>query len=223
MSWLMWLAAKALGAGRWLGGIVRAIGRWLVADWRNGPLAMFALLVAAHILVLDPRLRRERDAALAGWNAEKAAHAKTVRGYRAAAQAAENKARDNVERVIREQDTVTREIVDDYQARIAAARARAGELATVDRLRRAGTPAADPGRAPAAGVSGPGQAAAGAGPASAQDRLSAACPAGSGAQGQLSESDALIATEQAIQLDALIDWVLAQGRIEFSPPKEPGQ
>ena len=126
------------------------------------------------------------------YRAEAAAHAGTVANYRAAAEAARAAYKAAAQRVAAEQRAINERTADDYEARLAAARAAA------DRLRREGAAAADPGARGNAPV--PGLPAAPAGPAQAagQDRL----------------SDALIATEQAIQLDELIRWIRAQASVD---------
>ena len=124
---------------------------------------------------------------------ERAAFSATVANYRAAADQARRADAANAARVKTEQAAINQRSKHDYQSRIAAARA-AGQ-----RLRGQQSAAADPGGRPAAPVPG----------------LPAA--AGGAAQGagdhRLSDQERLTATEQAIQLDALIDWVIAQSRV----------
>ena len=126
------------------------------------------------------------------YRAEAAAHAGTVANYRAAADAARAADKAAAQRVAAEQRAINERTVHDYEARIAAARAAA------DRLRRQRAPATDPGRggkAPMPGLSAaPGQPP----QAPGQDRL----------------PDALLATEQAIQLDELIKWVRGQAQVD---------
>ncbi len=126
------------------------------------------------------------------YRAEAAAHAGTIANYRAAAEAARAADRAAAERVATEQRAINERTTHDYETRLAAARAAA------DRLRREGSAAADPGargNAPVPGLPAPTR-----GPAQAagQDRL----------------PDALLATEQAIQLDELIRWVRAQATVD---------
>ena len=115
---------------------------------------------------------------------ERAAHSATVANYRAAANAARVKA---------EQTAINQRSKHDYQSRIAAARA------ADQRLRGDQDPATGSGGGRAAPVPG----------------LPAA--AGRAAEGpgdhRLSDRERLTATEQAIQLDALIEWVTAQSRV----------
>ncbi|MBB5987415.1 hypothetical protein [Sphingobium lignivorans] len=126
--------------------------------------------------------------------AERAAHKQSVANYRAAAETARAQDAANKARVEREQATINRETVDDYEARLAAARALA------ERLRADRAASARAGSAPVAPVPGTGQSAGRADEATCEDRLPFA--------------DALTATEQAIQLDALISWVQRQTAVD---------
>src|SRR3546814_15187059 len=94
---------------------------------------------------------------------------------------------------------VHRKIADDDEERSADALSRAA--ASV----RGPTPSADPGGGRAAPLSGVPDPARGADEAACEGRLPALAP-----------GDALIATEQAIQLDELINWVGAQARIPLT-------
>jgi hypothetical protein len=130
------------------------------------------------------------------YDAEKIAHQQTVINYREAAETARKADAANKVRAEREQATINAEREQSYEARIADARARA------DRVRQQASPApghpGSPGAAPVPGVPG--------------------APGGPGAatpKGGLSPDDRLIATEQAIQLDELIQWVKSQGRIDL--------
>jgi hypothetical protein len=125
---------------------------------------------------------------------QQAAFAQTVAGYRAAAEQARAEDQANAARVVAEQRSINERTADDYQTRIADARARAvrllgdAEAASASVTRRT---------APVPGIP---AAAGGFAQASGQDRLPPA--------------DALIATEQAIQLDELIRWVEAQHAVD---------
>ena len=221
----MFAAAKLLFSGvlekvfEW----ASAALKWLFSDWRNGPLVLCALMWAAHALLIAPKLRAdiatltdERDRAQMQTGAVRAAFAGTVANYRAAAATAELAARANVARVEAEQAAITQEITDAYEDRLAAARARADEL-----RRAAGRAAVDTGSAYAADLPGSGATTGSADQASGDPRLSATgdivCPAG---RVCLTIDEALIATEQAIQLDALIDWNLRQAAVEFSAQED---
>jgi hypothetical protein len=128
---------------------------------------------------------------------EQAALAGTIANYRAAAEQARQSDAANVERVAAEQRQINERTTDDLQARLAAARSLA------QRLRGEGAAAAaDPGPGRAAAVPGLSAPAGGAHQAAGEDRLP--------------QPDALTATEQAIQLDELIKWVLAQAAVDMN-------
>ena len=125
--------------------------------------------------------------------AERAHYAETVANFKKAQADAEALQAHNLARVAKAQKDVTDETLDDYNRRVADLRAR------YQRLQSQGNRSAtrDP-DLPAV----PGTAA----------RLDEA-PRENG----LPSPDALIASEQALQLDALITWVERQGKIETSP------
>lgn len=139
--------------------------------------------------------------------AERTAHAATIAQYRAAAERARAADRANVGRVKAEQAAINEGTADDYQNRLAAARAAA------DRLRvRAAASAGD----------------SGAGRTASMSRVSAAAggPAETAGKDRLPVDDSLIATQQAIQLDELIRWVRRQAAVDVngaSGPAEPGE
>lgn len=177
------------------------VGSRLVARlWWVFPIA--ALLAWALIL------RADLHAARADLTAEQNAHAATVASYDAATATARILDAQNKQLTERLQSEETRRISDAYDARIADARARAAVAGL--RTEAAATDPGGRGGAPVPGISDPAR------PADA-----AACEAGLPALGT---ADALIATEQAIQLDALIDWVEAQARVwsatQQTPEKE---
>ena len=138
------------------------------------------------------------------YTADRAAFATTVANYRAAAATARAADQANAERVSAEQRVINERTVNDFEARLAAARAAAERL----RLASAGT-ATNPGRGGAASMRG--------------------IPAPSGGPAQASRedglppSDALIATEQAIQFDELIKWGRQQhaGRVDGRSGERP--
>jgi hypothetical protein len=131
---------------------------------------------------------------------ERAAFAGTVASYRAAAEAARAADRAAAQRVAAEQESINQRSQNAFETRLADARARAERL----RLQTA-TAASDPGARGSAPV--PGLSAAPGGPAQTprEDRLP--------------RSDALMATEQAIQLDELIKWIRAQSEINPNPSR----
>lgn len=216
----MKILLSLLGLGRCLWRLAQRAFEWMLADWRNGPLVLVTLALLAHIFVIDPALRERLASATdklaeatEGWRLERQAHRQTVINHRNAAAEAQRQAVANVARVEAEQAAITQEIVDDYQVRLASARAR------FDQLRRDPTTRADPGRAGPAGLPGTSGTTGGADGATAPAGL----PAAPGSVATwLTPEDALIATEQALQLDALIDWVEAQSQVDFVPQTPAG-
>jgi hypothetical protein len=212
----MLLGLKLLFSGAFdalLRGVSAAL-KWLLADWRNAVVGTVLPAFMWMALVTAPGLRdeiAERDRKIVRVNldlvAERSAHLGTVNTFLEASRQAQKDAEANALRVAREQEIITDASVANYRRDLAALRARAGRLRARDAART------DPGHADAAdlpGLSGP---AARADAAPGEDRLPAA--------GELSASDALIASEQALQLDALIDWIEAQQTVRFNP--EPAQ
>jgi hypothetical protein len=158
---------------------------------------MLKLVGGAGALLLLALLVNDRN----GWKskaefrqsqlvAEQQAHAATVSSYRAAAERARREDAENLARVTARQSTINERTAHDFESRIAAARARADELRSKHSAR---ADSGDRGDSPLPRV-----------------------PAASGGAAQgaredgLSLSDRQIATEQAIQLDELINWVKAQ-------------
>jgi signal transduction histidine kinase len=131
------------------------------------------------------------------YRAEQGALAGTVANYRAAAEQAQAADEANAERVAAEQRSINQRSAHDFETRLAAARTAAQRL-------RAGSAPADPRSRAGAPVPGLAAATAGAAQAAGQDGLP--------------DADALIATEQAIQLDELIKWVRAQAKVDNSAP-----
>ena len=165
-------------------------------------LAIAIVCALALALLVSDRNRWKSTASLRQQQvvAEKAAHLATVANYRAAAEQARRDDAANAARVRLAQARINERTADDFETRIAAARARAAGL-DGDRLRgQAASAAADPGRGRAAPVPGLPAAAQGAAQAAGEDGLPAA--------------DRMIATEQAIQLDELIKWVKAQAAVD---------
>lgn len=212
---MSWLALKMMLSGAFEA-VLKAFStalEWLLDDWRNAPLTFIGLGFAFLVFVKVPSIEDERDANLAGWIAERSDHAATAENYRQAARQAQAEAEANVVRVAAEQAAITEEVIDDYESRLAAVRARAERL----RFTFART---DPGGADAPDLSGSGDAAGPAAPAPGDPRFPAArtCPDGFVC---LTLYEALIATSQAIQLDVLIDWTLAQSQVRFNPIEVP--
>jgi hypothetical protein len=156
-------------------------------------LALLALLLVAKGETRHWRKQSEQFEQL--YRGEQAAFARTVANYRAAADAARAADRAADERVRAEQRTINERTAHDYQARMAAVRARAVRL-QLD----AGAAATHP---------------CGGGGAAMPGLSAAPCrPAQAAGQDRLSDPDRLTATEQAIQLDELIRWVNGQARID---------
>lgn len=165
-----------------------------IAIW--GALKRYWQIIPCIVLLVALMLTR---ASLASVKTErdlaKASLAQTEANYRAAA--AQRKAEDliNVERVKAEQSTISEEVRSDYAKRIDAIRAnfaRRVQLATSTDTRSPGAtnlPATSEGTAGVAET---------------------ACDT------RLPQRQALIASEQAIQLDALITWVEKQARVDNS-------
>ena len=128
---------------------------------------------------------------------EQAAFATTVADARAAADRARAADQANAARVAAEQHSITERTMNDFETRLAAARADA------QRLRIQPEAAADPGARGDAPVPGVPAASGRAAEAAREDRLP--------------QSDRLTATEQAIQLDELIKWVRKQAAVDNNP------
>jgi hypothetical protein len=153
-----------------------------------------AALAAAALLWLVQSRDHWRDTARANelrFQQEQAAHAATVANYRAAAEQARLDDAANLARVGADQAAISERTANDFETRIASARAAAVRL-----REQAAAPAADPGAGGGAPMPGVPAAAGTVAQAAGEDRLP--------------QSDRLLATEQAIQLDELIKWVRQQ-------------
>lgn len=199
----MWWAAIRLALSgafeRLLKGL-SAAWKWIISDWRNGPLVWFAALFLVHAFIIAPSLRSRLASVTAERDAEQVAHAGTIAAFLEATAQAQRDAEANAARVQREQEIITDEVSRDYQVRLADLRLRFERLQS-DAAR------ADPGRSDPAHLPGLSGAAGRAHAAPPGDRLPAA----------LSLEAALIASEQALQLAALIEWVERQQGVRFSP------
>ena len=160
-------------------------------------------------------LRAQRDDARRALGVERAAHQQSIANYRAAAAMARHYAQMRADDMARAGQRINQEVADDYAKRIAALRARAGVVAAgaasggVGRVRtHAGTGAAG-GGASIADLSGVPNAAGRIDAPPGADGFSGVCTA----TDSTGIATALIASEQAVQLDALIDWVEAQQRV----------
>ena len=128
---------------------------------------------------------------------ERAAHAQTVANFKKAQADAEAVQAHNLARVAKSQKDVTDETLDDYNRRVADLRARYKRLLDQGNRSASGNP--DLPAVP--------NATSGTDAAAQQDGLPAA--------------DALTASEQALQLDALITWVERQSKVKTSPEENP--
>ena len=131
------------------------------------------------------------------YHQDQAAFAKTVANYRAASDAARAADKASAERVAADQRLINERTEHDFEARLAAAHADA------QRLRGTAEAATDSGAGRNAHLPG----------------LSAAAgsPAEAARKDELPSEDALTATEQAIQLDELIEWVRQQAAVDNNP------
>ena len=128
------------------------------------------------------------------YRSEQSAFATTVANYRAAAATARAADQANAARVAAERLAINQRTADEYEARLAVPRAAA------QRVRIDPQAAADPSAGRSASMPRLPAAASGTAATAGEDRLPA--------------SDALTATEQAIQLDELIKWVRSQASVD---------
>jgi hypothetical protein len=164
-----------------------------------------AALAAAALLWLVQSRDHWRNTARANelrFQQEQAAHAATVANYRAAAEQARLDDAANLARVRADQAAISERTANDFETRIASARAAAVRL-----REQAAAPAADPGAGGGAPMPGVPAAAGTVAQAAGEDRLP--------------QSDRLLATEQAIQLDELIKWVKSQVQVSVDSESRP--
>ena len=124
---------------------------------------------------------------------ERAVHAATLANIRAATEQARRADAANAERIRAEQAVIDERTKNDFESRIAAARAAAGRLHTQGAAAHSG----DRGATPVPGLS-----------AAAEGIAETA------GDNRFPPADRLTATEQAIQLDELIKWVRSQAQVE---------
>jgi uncharacterized iron-regulated membrane protein len=175
----------------------------LIGGWR-GLLGIVSTLTLSILLVIQKgetrHWKKEAGRYEQLYHNEQTAFAQTVVNYRTAAEKARQDDAANKARVEAKQAAINQERDASYEARIADARARA------ERLQHSQA-AAHPGSSGTTSVpgvpSGPGG------------------PDGPPAEAGLPPSDALIATEQAIQLDELQRWVKSQSSIPVNSPPSP--
>ena len=175
-------------------------------NWQGiaGLAASIALLGLLIVQRLDARhWHKASDRFEALYRDEQLAFARTTAAYREAADSAHAADRANAARVAGEQQAINERTKDDFQKRLADARATAARLAA-DRLRTAAA-ATDSSSRGAAAVPGLPAAAGRAAQAAGHHRFPVPLAG---------DDAALIATEQAIQLDELIAWVRRQAAVD---------
>lgn len=199
----MTVLLKLLGVAKWAWRLIAGTHAWFFEKPIRAVLLLFAIHVAVHQFAIDPGLRGQRDTAIAERDASILAHARTILSYRRAASRAAEEDAANKRHVQTEQTRISQEVANDFETKLADARARAAGLAEQLRDRASRT---DPGGGTAAPVPSVPAAAGRAAQTSEQDRLSAA--------GEFALAERLTATEQALQLDSLIDWVERQAAVD---------
>lgn len=213
----MWLGLRLLasGAADWVLRGLSAVGKWLLADWRNLAAAGFSLALAWTLIITVPNLRADLAASEKLVEATQLAHLGTISNFIDASAEAQRQAEANAARVKAEQEEITDATLADLRSDHAALRLR------FERLRARGA-AGDPGRADPADLPGTGQAPnRAAGAAGDQDLLAAGdltpqplCPAQFVC---LTIDQAEQASIDAHNHDRLIDWVLGQFAVRFTP------
>lgn len=193
----------------WLWRSLVGIFRWVFADWRHVAITVLALVACNHLLRIDPGLRAQRDQAQEQLSAKAAsltACETSIENQRTAARQAEAAQAANLSRVQAERTANDERVVDDYQSRIADLRARAERLQRQASAGGAGIPGAAGLPAVVAGAAGTAEA--------AGDR---GLPATGNACTPMNLRERLIASEQAVQINALINAVEAQATVRTSP------
>lgn len=200
-----WALVKLLGAP------IGALLKWLFADWRNIMVAVLAVGLCNLAFRVAPALRDE----IATVTKERDAERGTVANLRAEARQTAIRQQVNLQRVGAAYDSINQENVSALQSDVAGLRRRAELLA---RQLQYATARTDPGSADGAGLPGTVPARTGIAQASADQGFPAAtgnaCPITSGA---MSIQERLIASEQAYQLDRLIDAVVASSQVSTAP------
>ena len=207
---MWWTAARLFLSGAFER-VLRALSsgaEWLLKEWWRAPLILFALGFAVMAFIRVPALQRQITGLEVSLAAEQSAHQGTVSAFLAATLQAQREAEANALRVKREQEIITDEVIRDHRADLAALTARYERL--LQSSQRATIPSSSAG---AVGLPGVPDAAGRADAAPGQDRLSAARV--------MALDDAFTASAQAIQLDALIDWIERQRAVSFTPETQP--
>jgi hypothetical protein len=166
----------------------------LIRFWREGAIALLVLACGAQELRVRG-LKLQLQVSRQQVREEQAAHALTIANVRAGAEKARADDAAHARRVERDQNHVSEEVSRDYQNELVDLRRRYLAL----RL-RIGKAAADPGGGGAAAVPGLSGSSAGPDGAAGEDRLPA--------------EDAFAASEIALRLKALQDWVTGQLGVE---------
>jgi hypothetical protein len=172
----------------------------------QGWVGVIVSVALAALLVIQTGKTHDAQRSLATANANLVTAQQTIINYQQAAEKARQADAQNKARAEAEQRAVVQRTKEDYEARIDRARADAQRLR--DRLARPANPGSP-----------------GAAPVSSDHRAGPAAPGPSADQG-LSIDERLIATEQAIQLDALIDYVQGILKVDLNgtataPQSEP--
>jgi hypothetical protein len=207
--------AYASGGLNWLLKALSEVAKWLLADWRNFAVALLGALYLFANFVHLPRLRADLAASEELVEATQLAHLGTITNFIDASDEAKRQAEANVARVEAEQEAITDATLADLRADHRVLRAR------FDRL-RASAARTDPSRADAAGLPGAGNASGRAAAAPAHPDLRAPggltpqplCPP---ALVCLTIDEAEQASEDAHNHNRLIDWLLAQSAVRFTP------
>lgn len=199
---------------RWLAMPFAALLKWLFADWRHIMIAVLTIGLAHQAFRVAPRLRSEIE----DRTGERDAARGTIANLQEAARQAAIRQQANIVRVDAVHAAINRENVSALHSEVAALRYRAELLS--GRL-RAGQAAAPAGSADGAGL--PGTVPAGtrvaeaAGDQGFPEAAGAVCPV----TGSMTIQERLIASEQAYQLDRLIDAVEAAANVNTSPEPQP--
>ena len=157
---------------------------------------LFVMLTVQKLEAVHWRKQSEKFEQL--YQQEQTAFATMVANGRAAAAQAEAADRENADRVAAEQNSINQRTKHEFESRLAAAR---GKL---ERLR----------------VDSPARPHSGGGAPMPILPSAAGGPAQAASEDGLPESDALTATEQAIQLDELIKWVRSQHSVDPNRAKK---
>ncbi|MFO6448955.1 hypothetical protein ACLBKU_17620, partial [Erythrobacter sp. NE805] len=109
ISWgAIWTALRLFGGGV-LDGLLRglsAAGKWLVSDWRNGPLVALALFGAWHQFILNPRMSALLEQSQQLLTDTQLAHLGTISNFIDASARAKADAEANAARVKAEQERI---------------------------------------------------------------------------------------------------------------------